>query len=162
MKLCKNEYTIWASLKKLKSSRENGETGRYQNDKRWEMVDFCGSPWVPTWPFDLRGPGFIPDQGLKSHRPNSTFKKKFFFAKCKVTERGDVRDLLCLQKYAVPFFVWPVLQVLEPFQFSCNTCHCAFYALRACCVHICGICFGMENDCNIDPAISEMILNFDT
>lgn len=33
MKLCKNEYTIWESLKKLKSSRENGETGRYQNDK---------------------------------------------------------------------------------------------------------------------------------
>ena len=78
MKVCKNDYTIWASLKKLKSSRENGETGRYQNDKRWEMVDFCGSPWVPTWPFDLRGPGFIPDQGLKSHRPNSTFKKNFF------------------------------------------------------------------------------------
>jgi len=64
MKLCKNEYTIWASLKKLKSSRENGETGRYQNDKRWEMLDFCGSPG----PFHLRGQ-FCSDLALSPQRP---------------------------------------------------------------------------------------------
>lgn len=141
MKLWKNEYTIWASLKKLKSSRENGETGRYQNDKRWELVDFCGSP---GWPFHLRGqfcsdlalspqrPRFHPRSGTEIPQAKQHIQKILFFVKCKVTERGDLRDLLCLKKYSVPFFFWPVLQVLESFRFSCNTCHCAFYALRAC------------------------------
>ena len=160
--MCKSEYTIWASLKKLKSSGGNGQTGRYQNDKRWKMGDFCDSPGVQTWPFHLRGPGFIPGQGLKSHKPNSTFQKKIFFWKWKVTERGDLRDLLCLQKYSAPFFFWPVLQVLGVFQFSYNTCQCASYSLRACCVHIHDMYLEMENDCSIDSTISKIILNSDT
>ena len=160
MKLCKNEYTIWASLKKLKSSGGNGQTGRYQNDQRWEMGDFCvrGSDLA----LSPQRPRFHPRSGTKILQAKQHIKNFFFFWKWKVTERGDLRDLLCLQKYSAPFFFWPVLRVLEAFQFGYNTCQCASYSLRACCVPIRDMYLEMENDCSIDSTVSKMILNSDT
>ena len=129
--------------------------------------------WNPWFPFHLRGqfcsdlalspqrPRFHPRSGTEIPQAKQHIQKILFFVKCKVTERGDLRDLLCLKKYSVPFFFWPVLQVLESFRFSCNTCHCLLRT-QSLCVHIRGIYFEMENDCNIDSTISEMILNFDT
>lgn len=58
-------------------------TKMIKDGKCWTSVAVLGpftseGSSVQTWPFHLRGPGFIPGQGLKSHRPNSTFKKIFF------------------------------------------------------------------------------------
>ena len=77
MKLCKNEYTIWASLKKLKSNGGNGQTGRCQNDQRWEMGDFCvrGSDLA----LSPQRPRFHPRSGTKILQAKQHIKKKFFF-----------------------------------------------------------------------------------